>query len=71
MIKKWILMKRKEIELKLKIYSYTIEYINKKQEMFTVLSRVYNSLRDTPVEDMQEKLIHEIAQLVHSGTSNK
>ena len=60
-------MKKKEHELKLALYSSIQDFVENKSDIFETLQRIYLACKDTPVEELQNKLIGEIAKLVHDG----
>ena len=63
-------MKKKEYELKLTLYSSIQDFVESKSDIFETLNKIYLVCKDTPVDELQNKLIGEIAKLVHED-SNK
>lgn len=64
-IKMWISMKKKEIEFKLMFYTYGIRFMDEKQEFVKTIWNVYESIKDTQVNELRDKLIYELAGLAH------
>lgn len=62
---KYFRMKKKEIELKLTLYTYTSALINERKNVIDLAENVYKALKDIPAEELQDRLIKEIAGLVH------
>lgn len=62
---KYFRMKKKEIELKLTLYTYASALINERKNVIDLAENVYKALKDIPAEELQDRLIKEIAGLVH------
>lgn len=65
MIKKWYALKKKEIELKLVLYTYAAALLENKKDIVRLLTNLYLSLKDTKPDELQATLIAAIAELVH------
>ena len=50
MIIKWLKMKRLELELKTKLYTYTSAFLSEQENLISRLGEVYLVLKDTPIE---------------------
>lgn len=59
-------MKKKEIELKLTLYTYVSTLINERKNVIDLVENIYKALKDIPAEELQDRLIKEIAELVHA-----
>ena len=64
-------MKKKEHELKLTLYSSIQNFVENKSDIFETLNKVYIACKDTPVDELQNKLIEEIAKLVHEYSTEE
>lgn len=61
-------MKIKEHKIKLALYSSIEEIMNEKEDIITTIKNLYLSLKDTPIEEMQNKFISELAEFIHNDT---
>lgn len=59
-------MKKKEITLKLTLYSVIEKVITEKDGIANTITNLYLSIKDTPVNELQDKFIMELAQIVHN-----
>lgn len=71
MIKQYLKMKKKEIQLKLTIYSYANDLLSDKENIIKVISNIYIALKDTPINELQDKLISEIASFIHEQSTEE
>lgn len=62
---KYFKMKKMEHNLKLKIYEATNSLLKEKKDIIELISKIYIALKDTNTEELQNKLINEIANLSH------
>lgn len=65
MIKEFIEMKKKEIRVKTALYSAVDKFIVKKQDMLDLVMRIYETLKNTPTENLQQELISQIVNVIH------
>lgn len=65
MIKEFIEMKKKEIRVKTALYSAVDKFIVEKQDMVDLVMRIYETLKDTPTENLQQELISQIVNVIH------
>jgi hypothetical protein len=65
MIKEFIEMKKKEIRVKTALYSAVDKFIVEKQDMLDLLMRIYETLKNTPTENLQQELISQIVNVIH------
>lgn len=65
MIKEFIEMKKKEIRVKTALYSAVDKFIVEKQDMVDLIMRIYETLKDTPTENLQQELISQIVNVIH------
>lgn len=65
MIKEFIEMKKKEIRVKTALYSAADKFIVEKQDMVDLVMRIYETLKNTPTENLQQELISQIVNVIH------
>lgn len=65
MIKEFIEMKKKEIRVKTALYSAVDKFIVEKQDMLDLVMRIYETLKNTPTENLQQELISQIINVIH------
>ena len=65
MIKEFIEMKKKEIRVKTALYSDVDKFIVEKQDMLDLVMRIYETLKNTPTENLQQELISQIVNVIH------
>ena len=65
MIRNYFKMKAKEIRLKLALYSVIEEFVNEKADIVATIKKLYLAMMDTPVEELQNKLIDSLASIIH------
>jgi len=68
MIIKWLKMKRLELELKTKLYTYPSAFLSEQENLISRLGEVYLVLKDTPIEELQDKVISLMAEKAHEQT---
>ena len=64
-------MKKKEIALKLALYSTIEKVMTEKEGITNTITNLYLSIKDTPVNELQDKFIMELAQIVHNDTHSE
>lgn len=69
MIKKYIEMKKKEIQLKLTFYKYANGFLENKKDLYDLLYMIYISLKNEPIEELKNKFIESLARIIHETTS--
>lgn len=69
-IKNWFRMKQKEIKCKLAVFTALETLLKEKQDMVRLAGDIYASLKDTPADELQEKLIAAAASLSHVHTED-
>lgn len=65
MIKEFIEMKKKEIRVKTALYSAVDKFIVEKQDMLDLVMRIYETLKNTPTENLQQELMSQIVNVIH------
>ena len=58
-------MKKKEIRVKTALYSAVDKFIVEKQDMLDLVMRIYETLKNTPTENLQQELISQIVNVIH------
>ena len=56
-------MKRKEWKIKSCIYGIIIDFFNSKTYVIDLLKQLYIALKDTPADELQQKLVEQAAVL--------
>ena len=65
MIKEFTEMKKKEIRVKTALYSAVDKFIVEKQDLVDLVMRIYETLKNTPTENLQQELISQIVNVIH------
>ena len=65
MIKEFIEMNKIEIRVKTALYSAVDKFIVEKQDMLDLVMRIYETLKNTPTENLQQELISQIVNVIH------
>jgi len=63
-------MKKNEWKVKAAIYEMIASVIDNQKDIIDLAQKLYTSLKDVSVEDMQKELISKIAELVHQDNNN-
>lgn len=58
-------MKKKEIELKLLVYSYALDFLKNKDEIFNVMKDAYTALEGISQDELKDALMSIIAEKIH------
>lgn len=66
----YIKMKRKEHKFKLALYSALINAFNENENFINTVKNLYISLKDVPVEQLQEIFISKLAEIIHEDNKN-
>lgn len=65
MFKNWIIMKKKEIALKLTLYTVIEEVVAEQKGLATLLSNLYAALKDVPFNDLKDEFLRKLAEIIH------
>ena len=65
MIRNWFIMKKKEIALKLTLYTAIEKVIAEQKDIITLLSNLYMSLRDVPFDQLKDEFLGKLAEIIH------
>lgn len=66
MIINWFKMKSLEIKYKLAFYIAISKALGEMDDIVKLIYNLYAALKNTPVEELQDKLIGSIAELAHA-----
>ena len=58
-------MKKREIEFKLMFYTYGVKFMDEKEDIVKSVWHIYEVMKETPVTELREKFIYELASLAH------
>ena len=61
---KYLRMKKKEIEVKLALYTYASALMNEKKNIIDLAGNIYTALKDLPAEELQDQMLKELAGMV-------
>lgn len=64
-IKMWFAMKKKEIEFKWMAYTYGVKFMDEKADIVKSIWNIYEATKETPMTELRDKFIYEIAVLAH------
>lgn len=65
LIKNWYNAKKIQTQLKAEFYGMIGTVVREKENIKELIENTYDVLKDTPKEELQQKLIEQIALLVH------
>lgn len=65
MIRNWIVMKKKEITLKITLYTVIEKLIVEQKDIATLLSDLYTALKDVPFNDLKDEFLRKLAEIIH------
>ena len=67
----WITKIHYENKVMLVFYKTIVSLLNEQKDIFTLLSSLYVSLKDTPVEDLKSEFITELAKIIHESAERE
>lgn len=65
LIKNWYKTKKIQAQLKAEFYGIIRAVIQEKENIKELIENAYDVLKDTPKEELQQKIIEQVAVLVH------
>lgn len=65
MFRNWIVMKKKEIALKLTLYTVIEEVVAEQKGFATLLSDLYTALKDVPFNELKDEFLRKLAEIIH------
>jgi hypothetical protein len=60
-------MKAQEIQLKLTFYTYANTIIANNKEIIASVLSLISTLKDTPIDELQDKFIETLAEIIHES----
>lgn len=66
MIRNWFTMKKKEIALKLSLYTVIEKTAGERKGMAALLSGLYTALKDVPLDQLKDELLEKLAEIIHA-----
>ena len=63
-------MKLKEHKIKLALYSSIEKVMDEKSNIIETIQNLYLSIKDTPINELQEKFISALVEVVHNDIKN-
>lgn len=74
MIKYFIMkrkMKRDKVKVEAMVYGILASIIDNQKDIIELVQKMYVSLKDTPVDDLQKEFVHALAEIIHeqNGTN--
>lgn len=71
MIRDWFIMKKKEIALKLTLYTVIETIITEQRDIITLLSGLYSSLKDVPYDQLKDEFLGKLAEIIHDQAESE
>lgn len=68
MIRNWFTMKKKEITLKITLYTVIEKVIAEQKDITTLLSNLYSALKDVPPNELKDEFLGKLAEIIHNQT---
>ena len=65
MIKNWFIMKKKEITLKITLYTAIEKVIAEQKDITTLLSNLFTVLKDVPLNELKDEFLGKLAEIIH------
>ena len=66
MIKNWIIMKKREIELKTRLYGLALDFLDEIENLIGLVKNLYTELKDVPMNELRSEFIKKLAEIIHS-----
>lgn len=70
-IRNWYRTKKIQAELKAELYNAIIMVVREHEDIKELLINTYDVLKNAPLEELQQKLIEQIAFLVHKTNGGR
>ena len=74
MLKKYITYKRNEWKVKAMLYGIIAQIMDNQDEikdMINLVKKLYEELKDVPVEDLQKEFVGKLAEIIHNENPKK
>ncbi len=65
MIRNWFVMKKKEITLKITLYTVIEKVIAEQKDITTLLSNLFTVLKDVPLNELKDEFLGKLAEIIH------
>jgi hypothetical protein len=65
MVKNWFIMKKKEITLKITLYTAIEKVIAEQKDITTLLSNLFTVLKDVPLNELKDEFLGKLAEIIH------
>lgn len=65
MIRNWFTMKKKEIALKITLYTIIEKLITEQKDITALLSNLYTALKDVPLDQLKDEFLGKLAEIIH------
>ncbi len=66
MIRNWFAMKKKEISLKITLYTVIEKVITEQKDITDLLSDLYAALKDVPFNELKDEFLGKLAEIIHN-----
>lgn len=66
MIRNWFAMKKKEISLKITLYTVIEKLITEQKDITALLSDLYAALKDVPFNELKDEFLGKLAEIIHN-----
>lgn len=67
----WIKKKYYENKVMLAFYKTIAALLNEQKDIIALLTRLYATLKDTPVEELKSEFIAELAEIIHNSAEKE
>ena len=64
-------MKQKEWKIKNAIYNSILDFMENKKDIGNTAKKLFDSVKDTPAEDIRGEFIGKLAEIVHEENKKK
>lgn len=64
-------MKQKEWKIKNAIYNSILDFMENKKDIVNTAKKLFDSVKDTPAEDIRGEFIGKLAEIVHEENKKK
>lgn len=71
MIKNYIAMKKNEWKVKAMIYGAIAAVIDNQKDIFELLKKMYASLKDVSMDEIQKEFINKLAEIIHEENKDE
>ena len=61
----YLKMKKNEWKIKAKLYEIITIFIDNQKQSLELLKKMYTTLKDVPLEELQKEFINKLAEIIH------